>query len=234
MLCLPAGGSLLPCKRRSSAAVLPQTTHPATALACRPAGSLLKSAECSWQDMRYRSKLKQQPCSMAHGRWKQREQEGTLHPSAAPGLSHTLHRRLRARRTSRTTDCSLFQASTVICTAAAAAQPRWQTRIYSARSSVFPPAHTCLTQVGRGLDVCACALPCATHLWAPQRTLVVDVDSIMPLAAGEEGALHLAQLATIGIGTAPAKGTQLRRQRSSSKRLAVLCCSSCWSVRHAV
>lgn len=141
--CLLAGGSLLPCKRRSSAAVLPQTTHPATALACLPAGSLLKSAECSWQDMRYRSKLKQQPCSMAHGRWKQREQEGTLHPSAAPGLSHTLHRRLRARRTSRTTDCSLFQASTVICTAAAA-------QVRSARRSAFPPAHTCLAQ--RRLD----------------------------------------------------------------------------------
>ena len=65
---------------------------------------------------------------MAQGRWKQREHEGTLQPSAAPGLSHTLQRRLRARRTSRTTDCSRFQTSTVICSTARVAQDSRHTR----------------------------------------------------------------------------------------------------------
>lgn len=52
---------------------------------------------------------------MAQGRWKDLLQAGTLQPSAAPGWSHTLQRRVRARRTSGTTDCSLFRASTEIC-----------------------------------------------------------------------------------------------------------------------
>jgi hypothetical protein len=57
----------------------------------------------------------QHPACMAHGRWKDLLQEGTLQPSAAPGCSHTLQRRVRARRTSGTTDCSLFKESTEIC-----------------------------------------------------------------------------------------------------------------------
>jgi hypothetical protein len=50
-----------------------------------------------------------------------------------------------------------------------------------------------------------------SYVWAPQGALVVDINSIMPFAAGEEWTLHPAELATICTSIAPAKSTELRR-----------------------
>jgi hypothetical protein len=81
----------------------------------RPAVSFLNRAACSGHAIKYSSKLKLAPASMAQGRWKQRLQDGTRQPSAAPLRLQVVQRKLRARRTSVPTERKRSFSSWEVC-----------------------------------------------------------------------------------------------------------------------
>jgi hypothetical protein len=83
--------------------------------AALPVGSFLNSAACSGHAIRYSSKLKLAPASIAQGKWKQRLQDSTRQPSAAPLRLQVVQRRLRARRTSVPTERRRSFSSCEVC-----------------------------------------------------------------------------------------------------------------------